>query len=129
MFGFTLINGEDLMLRGLPKKMKIARNLVLKTNEEIVKLLDEEPYHLSIEWLFKLVIQEINDQQHSAKKSVYLVDLMPNLKFMLRNEYLVKEDCTKAIQDFEKRVRNSVEHLNTWPLNLFLLAVSGYRFY
>jgi hypothetical protein len=125
MFGFILINGEDLMLRGLPKKMKIARNMVLKTNEEIIKLLDEEPYHLSIEWLFKLVVQEINDQQHRAKNSVYLVDLMPNLKFMLRNEYLVKKDCTNAVQEFENQFPGTVSIDLCLPLDC-LATIKSY---
>lgn len=108
MFDFTLINGEDLMLHAIPKKMKISRNVVLKTNDEIRRFLDEEPYHLSVELLFKLVSQEIGEQQAAKKRKVYLVDLMPNLKFMLKNEHLVKDDCTEEIQEFETNVSNEL---------------------
>ncbi|XP_062503839.1 uncharacterized protein LOC134180674 [Corticium candelabrum] len=107
-FGFQLINGEDLIVRGIPKKLKISRNIVLKTHEDIKLLLDDEPHHLSLEWLCKMVSQEIMDRQVKEMRNVYLVDLMPNLKFMLKNEHLVKEDCAAAINEFEAKFPGTV---------------------
>ena len=95
-------------MRGIPKKLKISRNIVLKTHEDIKLLLDDEPHHLSLEWLCKMVSQEIMDRQVKETRNVYLVDLMPNLKFMLKNEHLVKEDCAAAINEFEAKVIESV---------------------
>ena len=105
MFGFQLISGEDLMLRSLPKKVKISRNVVLTTNREIMQFLEEEPHHLTIEWLFKLVLQEL--RAAPKEQSLFLIDLMPNLKFMLKNENLVKERCCEEIEKFEKNVTGS----------------------
>ncbi|XP_065844869.1 uncharacterized protein [Oscarella lobularis] len=124
MFGFQLISGEDLMLRSLPKKVKISRNVVLTTNREIMQFLEEEPHHLTIEWLFKLVLQEL--RAAPKEQSLFLIDLMPNLKFMLKNENLVKERCCEEIEKFEKNFPGTIALELELPFAIFFRNLTAH---
>ena len=61
----------------------------------------EEPGHISLDWLLSLVSHRI--EQESEDGISYLVDIMPNLKYMLKSPTLAK-DCKEGMKDFEEQV-------------------------
>lgn len=52
------------------------------------------------------MFREINKILDSNQNKVYLIDIMPNLKFLLRNENYLK-DLAYDMATFEERVRLS----------------------
>jgi len=59
-----------------------------------------DPSHATLDWLLA-VITECIDADPEAK---YLIDFIPNLKYMLRAKFL-QENITEALAKFEEKVR------------------------
>ncbi|XP_077978646.1 uncharacterized protein LOC144434067 [Glandiceps talaboti] len=96
VYGFKLLVVEDLILRELPKK--VSRAISVDTTKEVAELLKEEPSHLSLEWVLEVLSAEIEKDINGR----YLIDVMPNLRFLLRCEKFVK-DCQYEMTIFEKK--------------------------
>lgn len=59
---------------------------------------------MSLEWLLHMVERRIEREDPNAN---YLIDVVPNLRSLLRSDTLVREDCSEAMQRFETRVNYS----------------------
>lgn len=69
---------------------------------ELVKYLQEDPSHVTLDWLLELVQRKI-ERTDQSKEAVYIVDIIPNMKLFLRHQSLVK-DCQSQMEKFESRV-------------------------
>ncbi|XP_006814723.1 uncharacterized protein LOC102807756 [Saccoglossus kowalevskii] len=96
VYGFNLLVVEDLILRELPKK--VANAISVDNTRDVADLLKEEPSHLSLEWVLEIISTEIEKDPDG----LFLVDIMPNLRFLLRCEKFVK-DCKYEITQFENK--------------------------
>ena len=61
-----------------------------------------DPSHVTIEWVLQMVERRI--ERHNNPAATYLIDFIPNLKYMLKLEPLLK-DCTRHMEAFEEKVR------------------------
>lgn len=59
-----------------------------------------DPSHATLDWLLAVIMERI-DADPEAK---YLIDFIPNLKYMLRAKFL-QENITEALAKFEEKVR------------------------
>ena len=104
MFDFHLICGEDLILHNLTKKLlpstsDCSMKSVNMCTRELAKLLQANQTELTLEWVLKLVKEEID--RYPGRP--VLVDIVPNIKFLLKVESFIKE-CTEEMKEFEERV-------------------------
>lgn len=97
-YGFRFISGEDLIIRELPRKL--ANIVKLETSKDVRDFLEEDPSHVTLEWV--LIMLERHIEQDISMDCTYLVDLIPNLKYVLRSRNFVK-DCSLAMEKFEQR--------------------------
>ncbi|KAI0227377.1 hypothetical protein LSAT2_022153 [Lamellibrachia satsuma] len=97
-YGFRFISGEDLIIRELPRKL--ANIVKLESAKDVRNFLEEDPSHVTLEWV--LIMLERRIEQDIGMDCTYLVDLIPNLKFVLRSKNFVK-DCRPAMEKFEQR--------------------------
>ena len=58
-----------------------------------------DPGVISLEWL----MEQISTRIEADLGALYLVDFIPNLKYMLRAQFL-QEDLAEALEKFEQRV-------------------------
>ena len=63
--------------------------------------LQEDPSHVSMEWILQHVQQYI--ERDNDKDATYIVDYLPNLKYLLRIPDITK-DCKSSMNKFEERV-------------------------
>jgi len=100
MFNFRFLCGEDLIMESLSKKMLPEGGSAMGTNatRELQKLVAEDSSQLTLHWVLDLLDQEIC----KYPGEVILVDMVPNLKFLLRVPELSKES-TKELEAFEKK--------------------------
>ncbi len=64
-------------------------------------LLQDEPDHVSIEWLLSMVEKKI--ERSGQMGGTFLIDLLPNMRYLLRIPSLTK-NCSSAMQNFESKV-------------------------
>lgn len=67
--------------------------------QDIAELVRREPSHVQLDWVLRLIQHIITADPHH----VYIVDLVPNLKWLVRNTSLVKE-CAAELAAFEEKV-------------------------
>ena len=67
-----------------------------------VSNLQEDPSHVSMDWILRKV--ELYIEQDNDKNATYIVDYVPNLKYLLRISDITK-DCKDAMNKFEEGVR------------------------
>ena len=67
--------------------------------QEIAELVKKEPHHVTLDWVLRLVQHVIE----SDPNQIFIVDIVPNLKWLIRDENLIK-DCTKELENFENKV-------------------------
>ncbi|XP_070564895.1 uncharacterized protein [Ptychodera flava] len=96
VYDFKLLVVEDVILRELPKK--VARAIACDTTRDVADLLREEPSHLSLDWVLETIVTEIEKEPDGR----FLIDIMPNLRFLLRCEKFVK-DCEYELSMFENK--------------------------
>lgn len=65
----------------------------------MAELVRKEPNHVQLEWVMRFVQHMVE----SDPNQTYIVDVVPNLKWLIRNELLIKE-CSKEISKFEEKV-------------------------
>ena len=101
MFGFAFISAEDLLINHLPKKINGFNSNSFDGTHKLAKFIEQEPQLLTLEWVLELVGEEVD--QLPVGQPV-LIDLIPNLRFMMKVETFIKK-CDKEMTEFEKKVR------------------------
>ncbi|XP_064603012.1 uncharacterized protein LOC135468600 [Liolophura sinensis] len=96
MFEVELISAEEIIVKTLSKKLPEGE--YLDKTFAVQEMVKEKPVLLSLNWVFR----EINKILDSNQNKVYLIDIMPNLKFLLRNENYLK-DLAYDMATFEER--------------------------
>ena len=71
----------------------------LNTTKDALDLIRKEPEKVSLDWVLRLIEHQV--QQDPEK--IYIVDLLPNLKLMQRNEHLIA-NCEEHLRAFEEKV-------------------------
>ena len=71
----------------------------LNTTKDALDLIRKEPEKVSLDWVLRLIEHQV--QQDPDK--IYIVDLLPNLKLMQRNEHLIA-NCEEHLRAFEEKV-------------------------
>ena len=62
-------------------------------------LIRKEPSHVTLDWVLRLMQHVVE----SDPDQVFIVDLVPNLRWLVRDEFLMTESCQELV-DFEERV-------------------------
>lgn len=101
MFNFRFICGEDLIIENLSQKMlpEGGSGSGICATRELQKLVAEDSSQLTLHWVLELLDKKISKYPNE----VIIVDMVPNLKFLLRIPELSKE-CSKEMAAFEKKV-------------------------
>ena len=63
--------------------------------------LQDDPQLVSLHWLLGEVSRQI--EQTSSSTSRFIIDIMPNLKFLINNDIFLA-DCTSDMNGFEQKV-------------------------
>lgn len=98
MFGFAFISAEDLILQKLPTKAAGYGGEPISGTHGLAKLLQNNPEYLTLDWVMEILLEEIENYPNQP----ILVDLIPNLKFMMRVDSFIKT-CNKEMEEFEKK--------------------------
>ena len=99
MFGFAFISAEDLILQNLPKKAAGEGLEPVSGTHGLADFLKDNPGLLTLDWVLEILQEEIKNFPDQP----ILVDLIPNLKFMMRVDGFIKK-CDKEMEEFEKKV-------------------------
>ncbi|KAK7476902.1 hypothetical protein BaRGS_00031841 [Batillaria attramentaria] len=94
-YGFTFINVEKLLLRHLVKQ--VPEPDPLDTTFDAQDVIKEDPQLVSLRWL----LEEVGRQMETTSTR-FIVDVMPNLKFLINNDIFLA-DCTEEMNRFEER--------------------------
>ncbi|XP_064384200.1 uncharacterized protein LOC135333213 isoform X2 [Halichondria panicea] len=97
MFGMKLISSEAIILKFLPQK--VGNIVSISTTEEILELVHREPQQVPLDWVMGLV----QDEVESEPDQMFIVDLIPNLKWLMKSSSLFKE-CDTVLEEFERKV-------------------------
>lgn len=98
MFSFAFISAEDLILQTLPKKAAEKGLEPMSGTHGLAELLKDNPDFLTLDWVLEILEEEIK----KFPDQPILVDLIPNLKFMMRVDQFIKK-CDKEMEEFEKK--------------------------
>ncbi|XP_067655074.1 uncharacterized protein [Haliotis asinina] len=92
-FGFRLINLEKLILKELAKDPDEVGGIA---TSEIIDYVKESPEKITLRW----ALNEIKKEVEADTQGSYVIDLMPNLRGLVRSAGLVK-DPTFELKNFE----------------------------
>ncbi|KAL9979514.1 hypothetical protein ACROYT_G017188 [Oculina patagonica] len=98
MFGFAFISAEDLILQKLPTKAAEYGAEPVSGTHGLAELLKDNPEYLTLDWVMEILLEEIEKYPNQP----ILVDLIPNLKFMMRVDGFIKK-CDKEMEEFERK--------------------------
>ena len=80
--------------------------------QDMAELIRKEPSHVTLEWVLRLVQHMLE----SDPDQIFIVDLVPNLKWLMRDEHLIKE-CGTELAAFEQKVCLILSvHMFMWVL-------------
>ena len=65
----------------------------------MAELVKKEPSHVTLEWVLRLIKHVVE----SDPEQIFIIDLVPSLKWLMRDEHLIKE-CTAELEAFEQKV-------------------------
>ena len=100
MYNFRFVCGEDLILENLTKTLlPPSTGTGARATQELQKVLQEDSSQLTLHWVLELIEEEILKYPGDT----VLVDIVPNLKFLLRVPTFVKA-CDKEMKEFEEKV-------------------------
>lgn len=105
MFNFQFICGEDLVLEKLSEKLVTGDSCqAVRTanTQELSEQLLKNPSEFTLQWVLDLVENKIKN----LPGNTFLVDLVPNLKFLLKVPIFAK-NCSKEMELFEEKVSMS----------------------
>lgn len=77
----------------------MSHTIELNTTKDALDLIRKEPEKVTLDWVLRLIEHHV--QQDPDK--IYIVDLLPNLKLMQRNEHLIA-NCEEHLRAFEEKV-------------------------
>ncbi|XP_057297882.1 uncharacterized protein LOC130628868 [Hydractinia symbiolongicarpus] len=110
MYNFHFVCGEDLILEKLIEKLlPDCEEAGTGTTKLLSKKMEEDPSQLTLHWVLELIEEEI--EKH--KGDTILVDIVPNLKFLLKVPTFVK-NCEEEMEQFENK------HPVAFAINLLL---------
>ncbi|BFZ15897.1 hypothetical protein BsWGS_18935 [Bradybaena similaris] len=104
VFDFTFINVEKVILQRLAEA---SNKTPTHTNEqgdrkesihELKKILEEDPSTVSLQWILREITAAVDANPHGR----YLVDMMPNLKYVIKTANFSK-DCSIHMSQFEEK--------------------------
>ena len=116
MFGFAFISAEDLILQKLPTKAAGYGAEPVSGTHGLAELLKNNPEYLTLDWVMEILLEEIENYPNQP----ILVDLIPNLKFMMRVDGFIKT-CNTEMEEFEKKVE-SFRISWRWPIHIINLV-------
>lgn len=96
VYGFDLISFEDIIMQELPKKIRIT--ITVENTQDLRNVIAEDPYHLNLRW----VLEHLQRRIEADLTKSYIVDVMPNLRWMLRSNHFIK-DPSEDMAEFEKK--------------------------
>ena len=85
-------------------------------------MFQSDPGHVTLEWV--LIMLERRIEQDISMDGTYLVDLIPNLKYVLRSKNFVK-DCNVAMEKLEQRVSPPSPSLLFWVFRDGIKSLHG----
>eukprot|EP01136_Pigoraptor_vietnamica_P009236 Opistho-1_new@45519 len=97
-YGFKLLSSEQLIMDGIKEK-EAAKGQTLEETKQVFEFLRKEPWHLTLEFVLKIVGQHIEKEKNEHG---ILIDMLPNHKILFRNEEAV-EKCAEEMDRFERR--------------------------
>ena len=71
----------------------------------MVDLLCKEPNHIQLDWVMKYIQHAVQSEPNQT----FVVDIVPNFKWLIKNEFLIKE-CEQELSNFEEKVNNNIVH-------------------
>ncbi|KAK3594056.1 hypothetical protein CHS0354_040818 [Potamilus streckersoni] len=97
VYGFKLINMEKTLMASLIKKLENPdpNNIT----PALTQMLKTHPELLRLDWCLKEIMKYLDDME---KDEVYVIDFLPNLKFLQNNELFTK-DCVNEFKQFEAK--------------------------
>ncbi|KAK0054771.1 hypothetical protein Bpfe_015868 [Biomphalaria pfeifferi] len=102
VFDFTFINVEKLMLQKLAEHRQEVdqkdQGDRKESVQELKKMLEDDPSTISLSW----ILREVTAVVDTNPKGRYLVDMMPNLKYIIRTANF-SQDCSSNMAVFEKK--------------------------
>ena len=99
-YNFKFICGEDIILENLSEKLLTDNEVGSAATYKLQTLLAEDSSHLTLNWVLELIEKEV--EKYTGQ--TVLVDIVPNLKFLLRVPTFSK-CCEKEMKDFEEKVK------------------------
>lgn len=100
-FNAQVICIESLIIQSLPKR--VQQVMSLQTIREMSKLVRDDPSHVTLQWALELCRNALKHTSTASDHGLYIVDMVPSLKWLLKNECLIKE-CTQEMTEFELQV-------------------------
>ncbi|XP_076449960.1 uncharacterized protein LOC143286307 [Babylonia areolata] len=97
-YGFTFINVEKLLLNHLLKK--VPENDRVGASFDPQDVIKEEPELVSLHWLLGEVSRQMEQCGQGASR--FIVDIMPNLKFLINSDVFLAA-CTADMKNFEQK--------------------------
>ena len=115
MYGVHLVCCEDILLTKLyekvfkPEEESSDADAGTRMNEnatkEMSRFLMENPDEATRSWLFKLLEEEVSKIiDNNGEGAVILIDMVPNLKFLLKASAFKDDPSNKDIEKFETKV-------------------------
>lgn len=89
-------------LTSIDHKLLEIRQLENVEMKKLQELLRMRPELLTLEWLLQRIADEIEYGVQHDRYSSFLVDVMPNQRFLLKSEFFIKE-CSNELAAFEAR--------------------------
>ena len=87
--------------------VQVAHTSELKTTKDIIDLIRKEPEKVQLDWILRLVQHHVEQDPNK----IYIVDLLPNLKWLQRNEYM-SNNASELLGQLEEKVSSPV--LSGW---------------
>lgn len=96
VFGMEIVNVENIILENLARKVQDPDpNRIVPMIQSMLK---QEESFLRLDAVLRMVSRTLTE----SKASFFIVDVMPNLKWMLNNPLFIKE-CTEEFKFFEEK--------------------------
>ncbi|KAL5006691.1 hypothetical protein ScPMuIL_015497 [Solemya velum] len=96
-FGFKLINVENMIQEEFSKQLEDPDPE--KLTMAVHQMIKNEPDILRLNWVMRKMVYMLDEMDQNQ---VYLIDFMPNLKFLLNNDTFIK-DCSTDFRFFESK--------------------------
>ena len=82
---------------------QVVHSVELKNTKDIIEFIRKEPEKVQLDWVLRLVQHHVEQDPNR----IYIVDLLPNLKWLQRNEHL-SNNADELLSNFEEKVKRAV---------------------